>query len=689
MKENHKISFYFKPAESSPEPQPVAGVKRPSSKDGPCSSSPLTSCPPDLSSPVQLTSSLSEPKQEQVILQDRSRNDSSGAAETSHRQHTPMDEPAVSSFTTVPGSQRVFKDGQIVITASDDDDDDYSINSIAISTDELLAKFLGTSGQNEGSDTDMSGSKGRKRSRAKPKPESKETQTATARTTHKFSLDDLVADAMHDKEREAQVSAAKVLIQESMGKYKTKGKNPTDKDDVYASLVSDTSDPVAARRLKDAVLRTEALRQGISWSFFRDDPPTVDVEPFPILSVDAGSWEGVLREPSSRDRAFLSGVVGEVQKYIPLQNDVLLWILQSGVNSYTPKKDEVLIMCTANWQPVATEPRDELRFAYISTLQVSPEYLIASLVQPSHIDRLFATLGAKSSALDAAKPLVPDTRNVDEEDRKYLLSVLALLSNIAEKLNALTREHTLKILCRLALDETVMNDGAVCAETRRAIPALFGQTKSSVLPEANFQAHELAQNTYQTFKDTTLQCLLLKNIPPITPEISLFRCRLASAFLFMDSSPLDKSDSELINLRKISSQLKGERFKVNEHRPEDKEPFDFANLAALTTILDVAIDSGTLQRSFSDKEGEIEFNKQVDKLADRVKAIFTAIQDSGASHMKRTEAKESLQALHYRLVYTVRTKPVLKKSYFVSSNDDGYAGVSGKRDILEKFLGVR
>ncbi|KDB22789.1 hypothetical protein H109_05290 [Trichophyton interdigitale MR816] len=672
MKENHKISSYFKPAESSSEPHPVAGVKRPSSKDGPCSSSPLTSCPPDLSSPVQFTSSLSEPKQEQVILQDRSRNDSSGAAESSHRQHLPMDEPAVSSFTTVPGSQRVFKDGQIVITASDDDDDDYSINSIAISTDELLAKFLGTSGQNEGSDTDMSGSKGRKGSRAKPKPKSKETHTATTRSTHKFSLDDLVADAMHDKEREAQVSAAKVLIQESMGKYKAKGKTPADKDDnIYASLVSDTSDPVAVRRLKDAVLRTEALRQGISWSFFRGDPPTVEVEPFPILSVDPGSWEGVLREPSSRDRAFLSGVVGEVLKYIPLQEDVLLWILQS----------------------VATEPRDELRFAYISTLQVSPEYQISSLVQPSHIDRLFATLGAKNSALDASEPLVPDTHNVDGEeslppiDRKYLLSVLTLLSNVAEKLNALTREHTLKILFRLALDETVMNDGAVCSETRRAIPALFGQSRSSALPEAN--AHKLAQNAYQTVKDTTLQCLLLRNIPPITPEIALFRCRLASAFLFMDSSPLDKSDAELINLRKIISQLKGDRFKVNEHRPEDKEPFDFANLAALTTILDVAIDSGTLQPSFLDKEGEIEFNKQVDKLADRVKAIFTAIQDSGASHMKRTEAKESLQALHYRLVYTVRTKPVLKKSYFVASNDDDYAGGSGKRDILERFLGVR
>lgn len=65
--------------------------------------------------------------------------------------------------------------------------------------------------------------------------------------------------------------------------------------------------------------------------------------------------------------------------------------------------------------------------------------------------------------------------------------VFACLSanNYIYRLNALTREHTLKILFRLALDETVMNDGAVCSETRRAIPALFGQSRSSALPEAN------------------------------------------------------------------------------------------------------------------------------------------------------------------------------------------------------------
>ncbi|KAM5473397.1 hypothetical protein MauCBS54593_002191 [Microsporum audouinii] len=654
MVENRKISSYFKRAEPA-ETHSVAGVKRPSSKDGP--SSPLASCPPDLSS-VLFTSPIREPRQQQVILEDRSRN----AGSSQPIQSTPvMDEPGgSSSFVSIPGSQRVLKDGQIMITASDDDDD-YSINSATLSADELLARFLGSSSRKEDPDTDMSASKGGKASKA-------HGQTA-AGTKHKFSLDDLVADAMQDKEREAQVSAAKVFIRESIGKNKVKDKHPSDRDDIYASLVSDNSDPVAIRRLKDAVMRTEALQQGTGWSFFRDDPPKAIVPDFPGELIDLGSWEAVLREPASRERAFLSGVVGEILNYVPLPDDVLLWIIHS----------------------VATEPRDELRFAYTTALQVCPESRISSLIQPSHIDQLFVTLGAKSSALAISELVQPDTRNFDEEEpspplnNRSLLSVLTLVSNLAKKFNALTREHTLKILFRLVLDEVVMNDGAICAEAQQAIASLFSESNAA---SPGLNVHELAAHAYQTVKDTTLQCLLLKHIPPVFPEIALFRCRLASAFLFRDSSLLDKPDTELINLQKISSQLKGERFKVNEHRAEDKEPFNFANLAALTTILDIAIGPGTFEPSFPSKEAEMEFNRQVDKLAGRVKAIFTAIQDSGASHMKRTEAKEGLQALHYRLVYTVRTKPIQKKSFFIAAKDEGWSG-SGKRDILEKFLNIR
>ncbi|KAK2875585.1 hypothetical protein FQN49_001590 [Arthroderma sp. PD_2] len=655
MVENRKISSYFKRSEST-ETQPVAGIKRPVSKDGQ-PSSPLTPCPPDFSS-VQFTSPIQAPKQQQV-LEDRSRH----AANTEPIQSTPVDEPepgpAVSSFS-VPGSQRVFKDGQIMVTGSDDDDD-YSINSITLSTDDMLARFLG---EQESTDTKKTVSKGGKASKGKAKGGQPE---AAARL--KFSLDDLVADAMQDKEREAQVSAAKTLLKESIGQSKGKGKHPSDRDDIYASLVGDTSDTAVIRRLKDAVARTEAFQERKRWSFFLEDPPQVAFQNFPGKSLHPGSWEAVLRESTSRDRAFLSGIVGEILNDISLPDEILLWIVQS----------------------VATEPRDELRFAYTSALHICPEIRISSLLQPSHIDQLFVKLGAKSSALAASEPVQLDTLNVNDEepppslDTKFLLSVLGLLAGLAEKLTALTREHTLKILFRLILDEVVMSDGAVFSEIQRTIASLFGEPEPA-LPGLN--VYELAEHLYRTVKDTSLQCLLLKHIPTVSPQIALFRCRLALAFLFRNTSPLDKPVAHLINLQQIGSQLKGARFRVNEHRSEDREPFDFAKLAALTTILDIAIDSGTLEPSFTSKEDEMEFNKQVDKLSDQVKATFTAIQATGASHLKRTEAKEGLEALHYRLVHTVRTKPKQKKSFFISSNEDDSVG-EGKKDILEKFLGVK
>lgn len=54
----------------------------------------------------------------------------------------------------------------------------------------------------------------------------------------------------------------------------------------------------------------------------------------------------------------------------------------------------------------------------------------------------------------------------------------------------------------------------------------------------------------------------------------------------------------------------------------------------------------------------------MDALADRIRKIFTAIEDSGVSHLKRTLAKEGLEALHYRVLYSVRSKPPPKKPLF-------------------------
>lgn len=183
---------------------------------------------------------------------------------------------------------------------------------------------------------------------------------------------------------------------------------------------------------------------------------------------------------------------------------------------------------------------------------------------------------------------------------------------------------------------------------------------------------------YKTVQEIPLQNHLLKQIMPASPRVALFRTRLALAFLYQDPSPLDRPQEHLIDLRRIKWQLYGARFDVYQGHvdpePEGQDgsktnnaPLDYFSFAALTSILDMAIDAGTTldpASLASNKKAEEKFNRNVDHLADVVKGLFTSIKDSGASHLKRIEAKESLQTLHFRLLYGVRTKERPKKSLF-------------------------
>jgi hypothetical protein len=139
-------------------------------------------------------------------------------------------------------------------------------------------------------------------------------------------------------------------------------------------------------------------------------------------------------------------------------------------------------------------------------------------------------------------------------------------------------------------------------------------------------------------------------------------------------------------LKRITLQLHDERFDVNRHKASKGPKFDFWELAALTSVLDAAIDSVAGRDGFPDKKTEAQFNQEVDVLADRIKAIFTSIQDSGASHLKRTEAKEGLQALHYRLIYGVRTKPRPKKAWFEPSAAGDWDGLQRTQAAMDDFL---
>lgn len=193
---------------------------------------------------------------------------------------------------------------------------------------------------------------------------------------------------------------------------------------------------------------------------------------------------------------------------------------------------------------------------------------------------------------------------------------------------------------------------------------------------------------FDTIKDVTLQSKLLEHILPDSERVSLFRCRLAVAFLIGNPCTLvDEVADEVLDLTRITRHLRNAGIESALHKEKRTGGFDYASLAATTSLLNIAIDMGRTNLEFPDKATETRFNADVDALADRIKRIFTAIEDSGASHLRRTETKQSLEALHYRIIFSVRSKPPPKKSFFGNDgNLDNWTGMGKSGSFMDKFL---
>ncbi len=153
---------------------------------------------------------------------------------------------------------------------------------------------------------------------------------------------------------------------------------------------------------------------------------------------------------------------------------------------------------------------------------------------------------------------------------------------------------------------------------------------------------------YSSIADQNFRLRLLRNIPASSPRLSVLRRRLSLAFFFQDIQYLNKQPKALLDLRQIARHLQKPQFVIRVNT-------DYAELSASISILSIGVDAGDPPSS-SHTSQKASFNAEVDLLSDRIKAMFTQIIDTGASHMRRTEAKEILESFHSRLLYAVRTK---------------------------------
>ena len=172
------------------------------------------------------------------------------------------------------------------------------------------------------------------------------------------------------------------------------------------------------------------------------------------------------------------------------------------------------------------------------------------------------------------------------------------------------------------------------------------------------QIQTVMTSVYHTVTDSSLRLLLFQVIPARSPHLISLRQCFALAFFFQDHKYLSNPANPTIDLATILQHLKSAQFNVTPST-------DFDDLTARISMLSICIDS--VLPPTPGNEEERAFNRSVDALASRINTLFSDIIDTGASHMKKTEAKDTLERFQRVLEYAVRTKPKAKKIIFGSA----------------------
>ncbi|KAF9886261.1 hypothetical protein FE257_011874 [Aspergillus nanangensis] len=643
MSTPHKITQFFKrpsfalgsrdiPVENPNEPSTLA-----------LQSSPLTEPP---SSFLSNDTTPQTPNGPASLLKDALLQSVNDQPETQSSQvlpdnflHTKHASDPPSSLNT---SQRIVKDGKEVVISSDGEDSD-SIASIE-APDALFMRAAQPDSVLEGGEKEATGRTLRsRRSKENTQPVRSKPGRSNA-PSYKHTLERLVTQAVDDNETEAGIAKFKAALEKKSSNTGAASGQKLD-EGILTSALGEQDDELGLQRLLDAVRRTEAFDLEKAWFFFdyrRDLGPPLE---FPQECVTPGTYLSSLRDSDSRERVLQSGVVDFALARGFLPDELVIWFFTS----------------------VHLEPKDALRHAYCRAFKSTPANRIKSLIKPDHVNYIFQQLGASTKGLAVHEPVAPDPLPKDDrlqgasQHHRALLSVLDLFCGAAKLFADDTRELIINILFRLTLDVVLTSNPTVCSELDKTIIAMLESLPDDTTGDD--LERRICTTAYNTIKDPVIQSRLLRHILPTPSWIAALRSRLALAFLVGDPSLLDEIPDVMVHLKRVIEVLKEKRFDIRHYKRKEIE-YDYGELTAITALINIVIDSGWSGMDFANKDAEHEFNSEVDKLSDRIKKIFTSIEDSGASHLKRTLAKEGLEALHYRIVYSVRSKPVPRRTAF-------------------------
>lgn len=236
-----------------------------------------------------------------------------------------------------------------------------------------------------------------------------------------------------------------------------------------------------------------------------------------------------------------------------------------------------------------------------------------------------------------------------------------MLTKISISSNPAAIKMTCALLVRLTLDVRVAKQAEVRASVEDALAEIFES-----VPDENWQeiSQTIALNLISTISEATHRLRALNALPVHTPRTHLFRRRLALSYLWDDPSYLTNPYPALVQMSRFTQVLTKPQFEINKNT-------DYADLQSHISIMDIAVDSGPTSGNVRENDAE------VDVLVELLRNMFSGIYDTNAHNLARTEAKDTIERLAFRLRYSVRVKD---KTNLVVETDKGpeWVGRDGK-----------
>ncbi|TID19476.1 hypothetical protein E2P81_ATG06643 [Venturia nashicola] len=554
---------------------------------------------------------------------------------------------ASSSFSSLlrssQPSKRIVSHGQEVVLGSDDDSD-ASLPDVGV----LFKK-------------------------KKPNPAPKvPDDEAEPKQKYAFSMQALLQEEKQAKAAEARIEAAKSKLQiHSKNELDQNGQIVTSKSVMACLVENGDQDEGNARRVKEALRRTEVLDYHNVWHFFDEEPPARAANSFPRIKLSNKPLATILNDPAKRQQAIITGFLTRLAAHSALPKEIMLWMM-----------DEV-----------CREPKEILVQSYLSVLEVSisrHQYVVT----PTRIDSLFKQLGATETVCTPGSKIPASKEPVGSKKRPIssrVHALVTLIERLAIHMTADSRKRSLHLLALASFDDSVIQNCHLGVRIEATIDKLL-----QVIPEGEFEQEilDIGGRLFTTVKSAVLRHQLISALPCYSSRSHRFRRQLALAFALKSAKHLESS---LENSKTISHVLLS--LQDSKHFRITKKT-DWTVMEAYFGMLDVAVDVGFSDLDFAPDSGphatkkgpevvqknpfaaraarevalinvkEDAFNDEIDGLTREVRDIMSLILDSGTSNMARTECKATAGRFVKRLENGVRTKTKPAKDYY-NRNEQG------------------